>query len=78
VNIVDPLASSEEVEEEYGVSLSEQPEGKYDAIVIAVPHDAYKALDENYFINLANQNCLVADLKNMHRGKISQLDYWTL
>ena len=78
VDIIDPLASSEEVWEEYGVHLADNAGNRYDAIIEAVPHDAYKVLDENYFINLANENCLLADLKNLYQGKIRQLNYWTL
>jgi UDP-N-acetyl-D-galactosamine dehydrogenase len=78
VDIIDPHASSEEVLQEYGVSLAENAGSTYDAIIVAVPHDEYKELDENYFINLANENCMLADLKNIYKGKIKQLNYWTL
>jgi UDP-N-acetyl-D-galactosamine dehydrogenase len=78
VDIIDPNADAEEVLHEYGVTLSPEPQGKYDAIIVAVAHDEYKDADEAFFINLANADASLIDLKNMHRGKIKQLNYWTL
>lgn len=45
VDIYDPQADNEEVEEEYGLSLIPQPEKKYNAIVLAVGHTEFMALD---------------------------------
>jgi UDP-N-acetyl-D-glucosamine/UDP-N-acetyl-D-galactosamine dehydrogenase len=78
VDITDPHASPEEVMEEYGVEMTRQTGQRYDAIVVAVPHREYLALDENYFLNLAKENCLLADLKNIYKDRIHQLNYWTL
>jgi UDP-N-acetyl-D-galactosamine dehydrogenase len=78
VDITDPHASPEEVMAEYGVEMTIQTDLRYDAIVVAIPHREYLALDENYFLNLAKENCLLADLKNIYKGRIHQLNYWTL
>ena len=78
VDMIDPSADTEEVMHEYGVNLSAEPEGKYDAIIISVAHDEYAALDENYFANLAKKDAMIIDLKNIYKGKIKQLNYWTL
>ncbi len=43
VEVIDPWASAEEVESEYGVDAIQEPhEGAYDAVILAVPHDAFK------------------------------------
>jgi len=43
VDVYDPWVELEAANEEYGLSLvSEPPEGKYDAIVIAVAHDCFR------------------------------------
>ena len=78
VEMVDAMADAHEVEEEYNVTLSPAPSGKYDVIVVAVSHDAYKQLDEQYFINLATAEAVLVDIKNMYKSKISNLEYWTL
>lgn len=45
VDIYDPQADNEEVQEEYGLSLIRQPEKKYNAIVLAVGHAEFGALN---------------------------------
>ncbi len=78
VEMVDVMADAHEVEEEYNVVLSPAPSGKYDVIVVAVSHDAYKQLDEQYFTNLATEDAVLVDIKNMYKSKITNLEYWTL
>ena len=78
VEMIDAYADAHEVHEEYNVDLSKDASGKYDVIVVAVAHDAYKHLDENYFISLTNQDAILVDIKNMYKSKISKLEYWTL
>jgi UDP-N-acetyl-D-galactosamine dehydrogenase len=78
VEMVDALASSEEVHEEYNIDLKKNVSGRYDVIIAAVSHDAYKQLDENYFLNLAREDAILVDIKNMYKSKISKLSYWTL
>jgi UDP-N-acetyl-D-glucosamine/UDP-N-acetyl-D-galactosamine dehydrogenase len=45
VDIYDPQADNEEVEEEYGLSLIPHPEKKYNAIVLAVGHTEFMTLN---------------------------------
>jgi UDP-N-acetyl-D-galactosamine dehydrogenase len=78
VEMVDTLADKHEVMEEYGVKLSAQPNGKYDAVIVAVAHNAYKQLDENYFISLTNSDAILVDIKNLYKTKIATLNHWTL
>lgn len=78
VEMVDALADKHEVEEEYGVSLQADASGKYDVILVAVSHDAYKNLSEDYFTSITNEDAVLVDIKNMYKSKISKLEYWTL
>ncbi|MFC2112563.1 nucleotide sugar dehydrogenase [Bacteroidota bacterium] len=78
VDVVDPNASPEEVKEEYGVELSNEPSPVYDAIVVAVNHDEYTDLTEKYFLTIAADNALLMDVKGIYRGKINKLIYWSL
>jgi UDP-N-acetyl-D-galactosamine dehydrogenase len=78
VDVVDPHASSEELKEEYGFGLVEEPSNNYDAIVIAVNHKEYLGLDESYFTSRAKEKCVIVDLKGIYRDKIKSLSYWSL
>lgn len=79
VDLVDPHASSEEMHHEYGVSLVSAPVDKYDAIIVAVNHREYAALDEAYFSSLmATEQGVLIDVKGLYKGKIHRLEYWSL
>jgi UDP-N-acetyl-D-glucosamine/UDP-N-acetyl-D-galactosamine dehydrogenase len=78
VDLVDPHASSDEMVHEYGIGLVDI--GKdYDAIIVAVNHKEYRALDEAYFQSLLKDGKGVfVDLKGIYKGKIKSLEYWSL
>ena len=79
VDIVDPHASSEEMEREYGVSLIKQPLTNYDAIIVAVNHQEYLTLNEDYFKSLFKDGKGVfIDVKGIYQSKIKDLEYWSL
>lgn len=78
VDVVDPYASPAAVKQEYGIELKEQPEGVYDAIVVAVAHKNYLLLDENYFISLSAGKAVLGDIKGIFRHKIKKMEYWSL
>lgn len=79
VDIIDPHASSDEMQHEYGVGLIERPSNDYDAVIIAVNHKAYKEMTESDFCELLKDGKGVfVDVKGIFKGKIEQLDYWSL
>ena len=78
VDIIDPGASVHEVKEEYGIDLKDRPDGKYDAVILAVSHKEYLNLDESYFAPLLNKDGIVVDVKGILRGKIHNHTYWSL
>ena len=83
VDIVDERASKEEVSSVYGVelkSIDEIKKNHYNAIIVAVAHDEYKELDEEWFKQYVAvpQNSILADIKGIYRNKIKELDYWSL
>jgi UDP-N-acetyl-D-galactosamine dehydrogenase len=78
VDLVDPHASSAEMEHEYGVGLTSIG-SNYDAIIVAVNHKEYKALDETYFKSLLKDGKGVfVDIKGIYKDKINDLEYWSL
>ena len=79
VDVVDPHASPEEVEREYGYSLAPAPQPPYDAVIVAVNHKPYLELKEEDFKALLKDNSgLVVDLKGFLRKDIKDLEYWSL
>jgi UDP-N-acetyl-D-glucosamine/UDP-N-acetyl-D-galactosamine dehydrogenase len=78
VEVIDPGAGKHEVREEYQIDLQDKPEGKYDAVILAVAHKDYVKLDESYFTPLLNKDGLVVDVKGVLRGKIKNNPYWSL
>ena len=79
VDIVDPHASSIEMEKEYGVSLIEKANNDYDAIIVAVNHKEYNNMSEmNFKSLLKNGEGIFVDVKGIFKGKIKELEYWSL
>lgn len=79
VDVIDPHASSDEMLREYGVSLLSKPANDYDAIIVAVNHLPYKQMGESDFMQLLkNGSGVFVDVKGIFKGKITQLDYWSL
>ncbi len=78
VDAVDPMANAEEFMHEYGIQLAQAPGPKYDAVLVAVNHESYVALDESWFINLTGDKGLLYDVKGIYRNKIKTLAYLSL
>lgn len=78
VEAVDPHANSQEVNEEYGFELVQEPTGTYDAIIVSVNHREYLDLDEDYFKDLSNGSGILVDIKGFLKKKIHEMEYWSL
>ncbi len=79
VEVVDPHASSEELQHEYGFGLVKEPTGKYDAIIVAVNHAEYVTLTEGYFKSfLPEGKGILTDIKGVFKDKIKDIEYWSL
>lgn len=79
IDIVDPYADAEETKHEYNLSLTPQPNGKYDAIIVAVNHNEIVSLKEDYFNEIASLNCVFVDVKGVFRkSRPKGLIYWSL
>jgi UDP-N-acetyl-D-galactosamine dehydrogenase len=77
VDVVDPHASSHELEHEYGFGLATDTATDYDAVIVTVPHNDYKLLDDAYFAGITTPKGMVADLKGIYRRKIISRTYWS-
>ncbi|MCD4696888.1 MAG: nucleotide sugar dehydrogenase [Bacteroidales bacterium] len=78
VDVIDPYASSKEVKEEYGFELTEKIKDNYDAVVVAVSHDDYLELREDYFKSICAENPILVDIKGIFKNKVKEMSYWSL
>ncbi len=81
VDTVDPLADSEDFLKEYKLELLKKPEGRYQAIILAVPHNQFKALDLNYFMKHSFRNTIFIDIKGIFKDLFetnNHFHYWSL
>lgn len=66
VDITDPWCSTEEVQSEYGLTLTNEPSpGKYDAIILAVGHDEFRQMGSERIAAWAKDTHVVYDLKHV-------------
>ena len=64
VDVTDPWCSNEEAQHEYGLTLTDEPKaGDYDAMIIAVAHDQFKAMGAEKIRALGKTNSVLYDLK---------------
>jgi UDP-N-acetyl-D-galactosamine dehydrogenase len=78
VDVEDPYAIEEEVQEEYGLHLTRETADDYDAVIVTVPHSQYKDLDDAWFTSITREGALIADLKGTYKNKIVNRKYWSL
>jgi UDP-N-acetyl-D-galactosamine dehydrogenase len=78
VDVTDPHASGEELLHEYGFGLTTEVAKNYDAVIVAVPHNEYKTLDDAYFAGITKPEAMIADLKGIYRKTVKSRLYWSL
>lgn len=78
VDVIDPFADPEEVKRCYDLTLKAQPEGPYNAIILAVAHNEYKTLSESFFQQISLDKGILADIKGLYRREIKEMTYWSL
>ena len=78
IDLVDYFADKEEVKHEYGIEMADEIKNNYDAIILAVNHEKYTNLPEDYFAEIGTDKVLFVDVKGIYRNKIKKLDYWSL
>ena len=79
VDVYDPYASSEEVEEEYGFSLTAKVGTNYDAVIIAVNHDKFKDWEIKDYEAIMTDRPVLIDVKGIYLDEPKkELEYWAL
>ena len=77
VDVIDPFGSPAELAHEYNIQLKTTPEGKYDSIVLAVGHQAYRNMQPTDFEALSNGPVYLFDIKGVLK-KEEYENYWRL
>lgn len=81
VHLVDPYASAAEVAHEYNLTLYDAPEDNYDAVIVAVAHKQFAAMNLESLRALMNGKPLLLDLKGIYtRAEATErkIAYWRL
>jgi len=78
VHLADPHASAVAVKQEFGLNLVEQLDTDYDAVVVAVAHQAYRVLDADFFLSIMPKGAILLDLKALYKNLPPQIEYWRL
>ena len=80
VEVVDPIASADEIEREHGLKVTELDGRAYDLVVGAVAHRQYRELPDQQLARLVTPQGTLADLKGMWRERTLDpaIDRWTL
>ena len=66
VHIYDPFASPNEIAHEYKITLNEKIHDGYDAVVVAVGHQEFRAFSPDYLQSITNPNPVIMDLKGIY------------
>jgi len=80
VDVSDPNADKEDVRKQHGVELVDSIEGPYDAIIVAVAHEAYTSFKIEDFEKWLNPDVgILFDLKGLYGSQATErLTYWRL
>ena len=65
VDVIDPYASPAEVLHEYDIEIKPGPEGKYDAVIVAVGHREYVAYTFDDFMSISRPKLMLFDIKGV-------------
>jgi UDP-N-acetyl-D-glucosamine/UDP-N-acetyl-D-galactosamine dehydrogenase len=78
VDVYDPHADKNEVLHEYGIQLMDKPQTDYDAIIVAVAHDNFITLNQQYFTSLVKDDLTIVDLKSLYPAFKTSANYISL
>ncbi|UKA06984.1 Vi polysaccharide biosynthesis UDP-N-acetylglucosamine C-6 dehydrogenase TviB [Photobacterium damselae subsp. damselae] len=74
VDIYDPWICPEEAKHEYNVDvLTDKPNKQYDAVIVAVAHDQFKAMTVEEYQVLIKQDSVIYDLKYVLDSSVSDI-----
>ena len=78
VDVTDPYADPLEIKNEYGFDMKKENGENYDVVIVAVNHEQYVNLSEDYFKSICSKDAILFDIKGIFRNKINKMTYWSL
>jgi UDP-N-acetyl-D-galactosamine dehydrogenase len=79
VQVHDPHADPHELARAYQIQLTDTLAGGYDAVVLAVSHQAYQNKDRAFFLELMQEKPILFDIKGITNLKNDpDILYWRL
>jgi UDP-N-acetyl-D-galactosamine dehydrogenase len=78
IDVIDACATKSSVKDTYNIELSDTIANDYDAVVVAVAHQAYRNLTMDYFKSIMQENPILMDLKAIYEKPTSGITYWRL
>ena len=80
VDVADPLADADELRREHGLELTQLDGRRYDLVIGAVPHQAYRDISDEQLAAMLNPNGTLADIKCIWRDRKLDpaIDRWSL
>lgn len=79
VHLHDPHASPNEVAHEYNLTLVDEPSSGYDAVIVAVAHDAYRhTYTPEHLRAICGPNPVLVDIKGIYPKEIEGFITWRL
>lgn len=78
VDVTDACATETSVKDIYNIELRDTIANDYDAVVVAVAHQAYRNLTMDYFKSIMQENPILMDLKAIYEKPKSGITYWRL
>ena len=78
--VYDPIADTEEVQNEYDVKLCDKiDKEKWDCIIVAVAHKVFKKMKAEDFKKIMKDDALLMDIKNIYNKdsiNSQKINYW--
>jgi UDP-N-acetyl-D-galactosamine dehydrogenase len=78
VDVTDPYADAGEVQRKFGIRLQSELSTSYDAIVIAVGHEAYRNESDTAIARALMRASVIFDLKDIRCSHAEGALYWKL
>lgn len=77
--VYDPFADSSQIYGRYGIKLTENYNGKYDAVILAVSHDIFRELSYEKICEISRNKPILFDLKSIFKHfPQDEIVYWSL
>ncbi len=78
IDVYDPNADKNEVEEEYGIKLINAIENSYNIVIFAVAHKIFKSFNLEKLKSITKPNAVIIDVKGTMKKYSQEFIYWSL